>query len=246
MNIHPLLKYFIAIAVLTFAGATILDQIILPGYVRQDQVRVLPNVVGMPLDEAAKLLRGDGFRAVKAYVTHTQKYPPNQVFEMYPKAYSKVKKGRIIQLTITEEERMVTVPPLVGKTLRAAEIEIARAGLEMDTVMTQYHQTYKSGQVFWQNPIGGNLLRRGSGISLIVSKGELPQSYYVPSVVGLPYREGRRRILDAGLDIGSVIYLYAPSRLPDTILAQSISGGTVLKVKRRINLTVSTYTENRQ
>lgn len=246
MNIHPLLKYFIAMTVLGLFSAVILDQIILPGYVRQDQVRVLPNVVGMPLEEAAKLLRGNGFRAVKAYVTHTQKYPPNQVFEMYPKAYSKVKKGRIIQLTITEEERMVTVPPLVGKTIRAAEIEIARAGLEMDTVISQFHQKYKSGQVVWQNPIGGNLLRRGSGLSLIVSKGEPPQSYYVPAVVGLPYREGRRRILDAGLDIGSVKLFYAPSRLPDTILEQSISGGTVLKVKRRINLTVSTYTENRQ
>lgn len=246
MNIHPLLKYLIAIAVLTLAGGAILDQLILPGYVRQDQVRVLPNVVGMPLAEAAILLRGNGFRAVKAYVTHTQKYPPNQVFEMYPKAYSKVKKGRIIQLTVTEEERMVTVPSLVGSTLRAAEIEITRAGLEMDTVMTQYDPRYKAGQVVWQNPIGGNLLRRGSGISIIVSKGELPQSYYVPAVVGLRFSEGRRRILDAGLDIGSVKYFFAPLRLPDTILEQSISGGMVLKVKRKINLTVSTYTQNKQ
>jgi beta-lactam-binding protein with PASTA domain len=59
-------------------------------------------------------------------------------------------------------------------------------------------------------------------------------------------QSGRREILDAGLEVGRVRYLYAPNLLPNTIVDQSIAGGTVLKVKRAINLTVSTYDRDQE
>ncbi len=141
---------------------------------------------------------------------------------------------------------MVLVPDLVAKTLRAAEIEVARAGLVIDTTHTAYSDDYSAGVVTWQFPRSGNLLRRGSGMSLIVSMGQPPLSYYVPSVVGMGFQTGRREILDAGLEIGHVKYIYAPNLLPNTIVDQSIAGGTVLKVRRTINLTVSTYDQDQE
>lgn len=246
MKFRPLIQYLLALAVLSVILIIMLDQVIMPIYVRQGQVRYLPNVVGLPYPEAVKLLKKKGFRVEKTHVAHTQEYPPNQVFEMYPKAYSRVKKGRIIQLTITEEEKMVPVPDLVAKTLRAAEIEVARSGLLIDTVMHTYSDDHNAGVVTWQKPRSGNLLRRGSSVSLIISLGQAPLSYYVPSVLGVGFQAGRREILDAGLEIGRVKYIYAPNLLPNTIVDQSIAGGTVLKVKRAINLTVSTYEQDKE
>ncbi|MCK4577179.1 MAG: PASTA domain-containing protein [Candidatus Marinimicrobia bacterium] len=239
-------KHVVALVILVGLVAILLDQVILPIYVRQGQVSYLPNVVGLSYGAALKSLRKAGFRASRSHVARTHEYPPNQVFEMYPKAYSRVKKGRIIQLTVTEEEKMVEIPALVNKTLRAAEIEIARAGLLIDTVMTTYSDNFAAGVVTWQSPKGGNLLRRGSGMSLMVSKGEPPVSYYVPSVLGKSYQNARREILDAGLDIGSIRYIYAPNLLPNTIVDQSIAGGTVLKLKRAMNLTISTYDRSKE
>jgi beta-lactam-binding protein with PASTA domain len=241
MKYSGLIKYLAALAILTLASMLLIDQVIMPLYVRSGNVVWLPSVVGLPYEEAVKVLENEGFRAEKAGITHTQEYPPDQVFEMYPAPYSRVKKGRIIQLTVTEEEVMVSVPDLIGMTLRSAEIELARAGLEVDTTMHFYSDEYEAGVVTWQAPRGGNLLRRGSGISLMVSLGEPPPTYYVPSVVGMGFQAGRREILDAGLDLGQVKYIYAPNLLPNTILDQSIPGGTVLKVRRAITLTVSTY-----
>ncbi|MFC1543477.1 PASTA domain-containing protein [Candidatus Neomarinimicrobiota bacterium] len=242
----PIIQYLAALVVLAIILALIMDQVVMPLYVRQGQVRYLPNVVGLPYPEAERLLNDNGFRVEIGQVAHTQEYPPNQVFEMFPKAYARVKKGRIIQLTVTEEEKMVPVPNLVGITLRAAEIAVARAGLAIDTTMSQHNDNYDAGIVIWQKPQGGNLLRRGAGLSLIVSLGQAPPSYYVPSVIRMGYQEGRREILDAGLEIGRVKYLYTPNYLPNTILDQSIAGGTVLKVKRAINLTVSTYEQENE
>ncbi|MFB0515804.1 MAG: PASTA domain-containing protein [Candidatus Neomarinimicrobiota bacterium] len=246
MKAKVIIQYLTALAVLAIIFTVLLDQVIMPAYVYQGQVRYLPNVVGLPYPEAVETLKEEGFRVEKAHVAHTQEYPPNQVFEMFPKAYSRVKKGRIIQLTVTEEEKMVEVPSLVDKTLRAAEIEVARAGLVIDTVHTAYSDDYPAGVVTWQSPRGGNLLRRGSSISLMVSMGEAPLSYYVPSVIGMGFQAGRREILDAGLEIGHVRYIYAPNLLPNTIVDQSIAGGSVLKVKRAINLTVSTYDKEKE
>ncbi len=246
MKYKPLIQYLLALVVLGVILTVVMDQVIMPLYVRQGQVRYLPNVVGLSYPQAVKLLKKEGFRVEKTHVAHTQEYPPDQVFEMYPKAYSRVKKGRIVQLTVTEEEKMVPVPDLVAKTLRAAEIEVARAGLIIDTVMTAYSDDYNAGVVTWQLPRGGNLLRRGSGLSLIISRGQPPLSYYVPSVVGVGFQTGRREIFDAGLEIGHVKYIYAPNLLPNTIVDQSIAGGTVLKVRRAINLTVSTYDQDKE
>ncbi len=246
MRIRAVIQYLVVLAVLGIIFAVLLDQIVMPAYVHQGQVRYLPNVVGLPYPEAVKILKNEGFKVEKAHVAHTQEYSPNQVFEMYPKAYSRVKKGRIVQLTVTEEEKMVEVPDLVGATLRTAEIQVARAGLVIDTMHFTYSDDYSANTVTWQSPRGGNLLRRGSSMSLMVSKGEAPLSYYVPSVVGMGFQAGRREILDAGLEIGHVKYIYAPNLLPNTIVDQSIAGGTVLKVKRALNLTVSTYDKDKE
>ena len=246
MKFRTVTRYLVALSLLVMATLIALDRIIMPLYVRHGQVSYMPNVVGLAYAEAAEILKKAGFRVEKTHVAHTQEYPPNRVFETYPAAYARVKKGRIIQLTVTEAEKMVPVPDVVAKSLRAAEIEIARAGLVVDTVLTAYSDDFKSGDITWQSPRGGNLLRRGSGISLMVSAGEPPQSFYVPGIVGLAYQAGRREILDAGLELGRVKYLYAPNLLPNTIIDQSIAGGTVLKVKRSINLTVSTYEELNQ
>jgi len=239
-------QYLAGLAALGVIFTVLLDQVIMPAYVRQGQVSYLPNVVGLSYAEAVRVLRKEGFKVEKTHVAHTREYPPGQVFEMFPKAYSRVKKGRIIQLTVTEEVKMVAVPDLVGRTLRAAEIEVARAGLVIDTVHTTYSDDFPASAVTWQKPRGGNLLRQGSSISLMVSKGEVPPSYYVPSVVGLGFNAGRREIFDTGLDIGRVRYIYAPNLLPNTIVDQSIAGGTVLKVRRSINLTVSTYDQEKE
>jgi beta-lactam-binding protein with PASTA domain len=246
MKLKQILQYLIALGILGIILALLIDQAIMPAYVRHGQVRFLPNVVGLPYSEAVSMLKKEGFRSERTNVTHTQEYPPDQVFEMYPKAYSRVKKGRIIQLTVTAEERMVPVPDLIGKSLRAAEIEIQRAGLAIDTVMNTYNDDFEPGVVTWQKPRGENLLRRGSSVSLMVSLGQAPLSYYVPSVVGMGVQTGRREILDAGLEVGYIRYLYAPNLLPNTIIDQSIAGGTVLKVKRAINLTVSTYDRDQE
>lgn len=246
MNLRAVIQYLAALSLLGIVAVLALDQIIMPLYVRHGQVSYMPNVVGLSYTEAAEILKKSGFRAEKTHVAHTQEYLPNRVFETYPAAYARVKKGRIIQLTVTAAEKMVPVPDVVAKSLRTAEIEIARAGLIVDTILTAYSDDFKAGNVTWQSPRGGNLLRRGSGMSLMVSSGEPPQSFYVPGIIGMAYQAGRRQILDAGLELGRVKYIYAPNLLPNTIIDQSIAGGTVLKVRRSINLTVSTYEEINQ
>ena len=239
-------RLLVAGAILLATLTIVMDKVLMPIYVRHGQEKFLPNVVGMSYPEAARTLRAAGFKMQKADVAHTQEYPPNQVFEMYPKAYSRVKKGRIVQLTVTAEERMVTVPDLIGKSLRSSEIEVARVGLNIDTIMTTYSDEFASETVTWQSIKGGNFLRRGLGLSLMVSKGTAPPTFYVPSVINMGFQAGRRELLDAGLDIGRVQYIYAPNLLPNTIIDQSIPGGTVLKVKRLVSLKVSTYDRDKE
>ena len=239
--IPAILRYMLVLAVLTAGLVLLMDQLVMPLYIQAGKVRYLPNVVGMSLNQATSRLALEGFPVEQAGLFYTQEYPPGQVYEMFPAAYAQVKPGRIIQLTLTAEEKLVSVPQLTGISIRAAEIEIAKAGLVIDTIMYDYSEESRTNVVTWQSPKEGNLLRRGSGLTLLVSLGEAPEVYYVPNVVGLSFHQGRREILNAGLEIGSVRRVFAPKQLPNTILNQSIPGGTALALKRFVNLTVSSY-----
>ena len=61
----------------------------------------------------------------------------------------KVKEGRTVRLTISNAERSVIVPDLIGRSERSAELDIKQVGLEIDTVYKEYNSDVPPGNVTW-------------------------------------------------------------------------------------------------
>ncbi len=99
------LKIFI-VAVLTFgilSVGTVLvaDFIVMPAYTRHGQEVRVPDVRGMTLSVAKKVLVKNGLiPVVKGYRSYPA--PPQTVVEQYPEAGKIVKVGRRIELTLAE------------------------------------------------------------------------------------------------------------------------------------------------
>ena len=211
----------------------------MPAYISHHTERYLPDLRGLTFEEAKERLELEGFEALKGDKKFTNQYPPGTVIDQYPKAMRRVKPGRRIRLTMAERERMVLVPDVVGKSTRSARLEIGEAGLTVDSLITEYDAEVPQDVVKWQYPRHGDHLRKGSGLTLIVSQGKPPNFYQVPQLIGLSLTKAEQLIRKASLEVGHIRYRQYEDLVPYTILEQSIEEGYILDHPVAIDLTVS-------
>lgn len=220
-------------------GILVLDRVIMPAYVAHDRDRYLPDVRGLSFDDARERLALEGFEALKGAVKFTDSYPPGTVIDQYPKVNRRVKPGRRVRLTVAEREKMVAVPDLVGKSIRSARLEISEAGLEIDSLITEYDVEVPRNVIKWQYPRAGDHLRRGSGLTLIMSLGRPPDFYQVPQLFGLSLTKAEELLEEAHLTLGRITYRQNEELVPYTVLDQSVEAGTIVDHPVAVDLTVS-------
>ena len=151
----------------------------------------------------------------------------------------RVKKGRTVRLKIALGEKMVTVPDLVGRSQRSAELGLSQVGLEIDTVYREYNSDVPFGNVTWQYPKGGDQLNRGMGVHITTSLGVPPNFFQVPNVFGLSKKKAIDELEKSGLKLGKIYYRQNEDLIPFTVLDQSVLSGTVLEEPSPVDLTIS-------
>lgn len=234
-----IILYMAVICVMGSVGLLFLDKVFMPFYVREDSDRYLPDVIGMPYDQAKSNLELEGFVAKRGDVKYTSAYSAGTVIDQYPDGMRKVKPGRTVHLTIAEREKMVIVPDLIGKSIRSGRLELNEAGLGIDSLVAEYDADVPIDVIRWQYPRSGDYLRRGSGLTVIISKGKPPDFYQVPNLFGLSLEKAKQLLIESKLLLGSINYRQNEDLVPYTILDQSIVAGTILDKPVSLDLTVS-------
>ena len=234
-----LIQYLFYIGlILTVVGA-IMDFIVMPIYIRYGQEITLPDTQGMEVEEAAKLLKNRGFKVITKDPKFTTALDPGHVYEQTPVPLSKVKIGRRVYLTPSLEERLLTVPDIIGLSKRNAYLIIERTGFKIDSIFYDFSNKIFEGAVIAQS-IPANLeAKRGTPIWITVSLGPQPDIFTVPKLRGKSLANAKELIIKAGLKEGIISYRLEEDRLPFTIIWQSISPGTKLKERVAIELIVS-------
>ena len=215
------------------------DLLIMPLYVRHGQGNYMVNVKGKQLDYALDILNSEGHKGIVSDTLFSSVFKPNIVIDQYPSTTMKVKEGRTVRLTITNAERSVEVPDLIGRSERSAELDIRQVGLEIDTVYKEYNSDVPAGNVTWQYPKGGDMLSRGMGVHLTISLGVPPNFFQAPNIFGLSKKKAIIEIEKAGFSLGKVYYRQNEDLIPYTVLDQSLKPGTVLEKSSKIDLTIS-------
>ncbi|MBV9292915.1 MAG: PASTA domain-containing protein, partial [Frankiales bacterium] len=98
----------------------------------------------------------------------------------------------------------VNAPDVVGQTLSEAQQTLIGKGLKVGQITSQYDPKVAAGAVISQDPTADILLRKGSKVDLVVSKG----IHYVlvpPDLVGLTQDQARTALRAAGLKVGNVV-----------------------------------------
>ena len=237
--IKKIASYIAIFGSLSLLAILLFDVVIMPKYVRMNDGRYMVNVTGKTLQHAMKVLDSEGYNGLVSDTLYSATYEAGTIVDQYPLPNTRVKEGRTVRLKIAHLEKSVSIPDLIGRSIRSAELMLTQSGLEIDTVYKEFNSDVPSGNVTWQYPKGGDMLNKGMGLHLTVSLGVPPNFYQVPNLFGLSKKKAVNDLRKAGFSVGKLFYRQNEDLIPYTVLDQSIPAETVLEEPSTIDLTIS-------
>ncbi len=179
-------------------------------YTRHNESVAVPTLKGMPIDDAVKKLREQGFEYELDSVYQVDKQP-GLVIEQDPDPETKVKKNRTLYLTIiTRTAPEVAFPELVEKTFVEARAILNSYGLKLGD--TTYVPDIARDVVLDVKFVGerlnaGRPIPKGSTIDLVLGNGMGASEVLVPDLVGLTLEQVRFALQGNSLTLGTVNYM---------------------------------------
>jgi serine/threonine-protein kinase len=236
-------KKFIRVALYIFAGfvlfALLMDVFVMPLYTRHGQAIPLPDVTKMRYEDARAKLFSEGFKIIREEERYDSEYPAGYVIEQNPKGGALVKKGRRVYVIISRGELKITMPVLTDISEREAKLKLQRLGLDTGTKTYEPSSYYFEGVVMHQSIAPGVEVSRGTRVDLTISIGDVADEIVVPLVEGRTLDDAKERLAQKGFKIGTVTYQEMASLLPETVIKQSITAGTLVSREQMIDLVVS-------
>jgi beta-lactam-binding protein with PASTA domain len=160
----------------------------------------VPNLVGLPVEQAEERLRSANLRARPVGVFSEE--PRGIVVAQDPRAGEPAAPETVVRINVSQGTGRVVVPDVVGSTSSQARDELGQVGLEGRIV--QVPSAEPEGTVVAQSPTGGSEVARGSSVRLNVSDGsgaQEPQERDVPNVEGLTEDDAIEDLEDAGFTV---------------------------------------------
>ena len=125
---HPILVHLVS-AILVFCFVIFIALQGLNVYTLHNQAIVIPEVKGLLMDEASVMLDNKGLRYTVIDSVFTNEVKPGAIVEMIPAIGSKVKKGRILFITLNAfSAQMAAIPDIMDISLRQGEALIKVQG----------------------------------------------------------------------------------------------------------------------
>lgn len=178
-------------------------------YTHHGQTIAVPDLTGLTLDEVEDVTLSRHLRYEVVDSVFSSEMPRGTVLKQNPKANSKVKKNRKIFLSMNAiNPEMVTMPRLVGLSIRQARLALQNAGLLLGDI--EYKPDYAVNNVLQQmhndSVINeGTEITKGSVIDLVLG-GLSSETTKIPDLVGLGLTEATDLITDYYLNVGAVTY----------------------------------------
>ncbi|AGG65503.1 Stk1 family PASTA domain-containing Ser/Thr kinase [Corynebacterium callunae] len=158
--------------------------------------RTIPNVQGLPQQEAQTELEAAGF-VVNIVQEASADVATGLVIRTSPNVGSDIRIGATVTLTVSTGRQMVQVPDVSGMSLEAAAQAIEAAGLTLNqNVSEEYSAVVYAGNVISQTPTPGQEVAIGAAVSLTVSSGV--ENVRVPLTTGMKWEQAQQNLISLG------------------------------------------------
>ncbi|HET8600291.1 MAG TPA: Stk1 family PASTA domain-containing Ser/Thr kinase [Segeticoccus sp.] len=142
-----------------------------------------------------------------------------------PGSGQQLHRGSAVDVALSKGPQRFRVPDLAGRTQQQAVQLLTHRHLTVGQVTEQYDEHVPAGQVVTSSPGTGRPLKRGTAVSLVVSKGQQPIP--VPSVVGKSQDDAVAALKDAGFAPKVAGQAFSDSVPQGAVVSQDPADGTL-------------------
>ena len=199
---------------------------------------VVPNLIGLSVEEATNVLKQAGLRLVVDKFVASPDIPANQILLQTPTAGLGARPNSIVTVDVAGGNNTVRIPDVTGDEQAAATKLLSAMPLNLVvTIVAEASDVIETGRVIRSEPLGDTAVPPGSAITLYVSSGKVTVT--VPNVVGQDATTSAAQLTSLGFVVTlTEQILSAGDSLSGKVLAQSIVGGTPSPAGAEITLTV--------
>jgi serine/threonine-protein kinase len=213
------------ILVFFVVGILLANFLIMPLMVGKGEEVVVPNVCNLPLDGAIEELNNAGLEGVVVERRFDRIIKEGNVIIQEPLPDARVKKGRIINLTVSLGAETINIPYLTGVSYEQGVSIIKRIGLVVNKVDSTFSDSVEMGKIIGTIPEAETEVKKGDGIRLVLSKGLIRK---MPNVVGQQLSRAQVMLERMGLIIGKVEEVRG-SGAKGTIIVQNPEPGRIVE-----------------
>jgi beta-lactam-binding protein with PASTA domain len=205
-------------------GVLIANFLVMPLLVGRGEEVSVPNVCDLTLDEAVEELNNFGLEGVVVERRFDQIIEEGNVIIQEPLPDARVKKGRIINLTVSLGPETIKVPHLTGVSYEQGVSIVRRLGLVIAGVDSVFSDSVEIGGIIGTVPEAEDAVKKGDGIKLILSKGLIRK---MPNVVGVQLSRAQVTLEKMGLIVGKVEEITGSGQ-KGTIIVQNPEPGRIV------------------
>lgn len=184
-----------------------------------------PNFTGAHLDDAHKTASRMGLELKVEDETYSSIYGEGVVISQDVKPKSKIKKGRIIYVTVSRGAKIVDVPDVRGNPAPQAVIALKNSFLGEGLLSAVYSNAYKDTIIISQSPPPGAKVSFGYRVNLLKSIGPKNNVYVMPDFSNTLIYDSYALLKNNGLYIDKVTVQNNEEIPSGTIISQSPGAG---------------------
>ena len=195
----------------------------------------LDDVVYEERTAAVTLLEGKGLK-VEVELVKNDDVRAGLVITQQPAAYTRVRPGDTVRLTVSEGGESFPMPNVVGMSEAAARAELSSKGISV--TVDHENSSSPAGTVTKQSIPFNTQVNKGAAVVLTVSSGPAETLISMPNVVGMNESRARSEVGNAGFQ-SSVSYAESSTVPQGNVISQYPAAGTTHSKGTTATLTVS-------
>lgn len=203
----------------------------------EQQLVRMPDVKGKNVEDARNSLAELGLRTAVEY-EESDAIDAGVVISADVSVGTELAVGSTVMLTASAGPQGIAVPNVTGLTYEEANSQLVSLGFAV-TKMEAYSESVEAGIVASQMPETGSTAPKGTNITVTVSLGKEEAKVRVPDLMGHPEEEATIKAIEAGLEIGSVSYVYSTDYAEGQVCYQSYSNGSWVEAGTKLEIKVS-------
>jgi beta-lactam-binding protein with PASTA domain len=240
MKLRERLHWIFRMALLLFilSSVAFLSALTAMRFAVQGREVMMPDVVGINGAQAQQILgqRGIGIKVEDRLYSG---FPVDAVVRQSPQANMEVKVGQNAHVVLSLGPQKVTIPQLEDKSMRAAQIEMLRDGLQLGEVSSAHLPDDPEDTVIEQDPAPGRTGVTSPHVNLLVSLGPPPPAYIMPELIGIPVAEAESKLNAAGLKVAKLTPATVPDAVHGAVIDQTPPRGQRVDANTPIELQVA-------